>query len=132
MRPSRLLALVIMAAVGLGACRGSTATPAASVGSPPLGTYAAQEGSPPDKLTLLDGGRYRLDIPLVDLHPIGTWTATPAQLSFTEIPGGPCTNVTGTYTWSYEGTALHLTVVSDACTGRPDLFGRSGGWVKQP
>jgi hypothetical protein len=131
-RATSLLTLLIITAVGLGACSGSTATPAASAGSPPLGTYTAQVGSPPNKLTLLDGGRYRLDIPIIDTHPVGTWTATPAQLSFTESPGGPCSDVTGTYTWSYTGTALHLTVVNDACTGRPDTFGESGGWVKQP
>ncbi len=132
-RATSLLALLIIAAVGLGACSGSAATP--SAGSPPLGTYSSQidsPPSPPDKLTLLDGGLYRLDIPIYDLHPVGTWTATPAQLSFTETPGGPCTDTTGTYTWSYKGTTLHLTVVNDACTGRPDIFGSSGGWVKQP
>ena len=126
-----LMALLIIVAIGLGACRGSAATPAASVDSPPLGTYALA-GSNPQTLTLLDGGQYRHDIPLTDFHLSGAWTATPAQLSFTETHGGPCTNVTGTYTWSYTGTVLHLTVVNDACPQRPDALGASGGWVRQP
>jgi hypothetical protein len=120
-----LLVFLIVVAVSLGACSAGAATP-------PLGTYTAQEGSPPDKLTLMDGGRYEHDILLVDLHLVGNWTATQTQMSFTETAGGPCTNVTGTYVWSYKGAALHLTVVNDTCVGRPERFGSAKGWVKQP
>ena len=112
-------ALLIIMAVGLGACSGSASTP-------PLGTYALASDTT-ETLTLLDGGRFKHDIPLSDDHISGTWGPSQAELSFTETSGGGCINIPGTYSWSYDGTTLHLTQLVDPC------FVLSGyEWVRRP
>jgi hypothetical protein len=132
----RRLAFVVIAVVGLGACSGGTATPAASAGSPPLGTYALKASNLPsdqvqERLTLLDGGQYKQSISGFAIT--GTWSAAQGQLTFTETAGGACPpNTPGTYTWAYAGTDLTLTLVKDDCIVRPADFSAAGPWVKQP
>lgn len=133
----RRLAFVFIAVVALGACSGAgAATPAPSVGSPPLGTYALKAPNLPfvqqaERLTLLAGGQYKQSIGGYDIS--GTWTATQGQLSFTETNGGDCpANTPGTYTWSYAGSDLTLTLVKDDCVVRPADFSAAGPWVRQP
>jgi len=109
---------------------GASAAPAASVGSPPLGTYASGTQSRPVTLTLLDGGQYKQSVE--SYHITGTWAARQGQLSFTETGGsGACGNAIGTYTWTYDGTDLRLTLVEDGCDARSTDFA-FGPWVKQP
>jgi hypothetical protein len=134
---------------------GGTATPAPSAGSPPLGTYELKDQThlsgvqQAERLTLLAGGQYRQSIAGLDIT--GTWTASqgrgePGQLTFRETAGGQCSppssspsstefspgNVPGTYSWSYAGTDLTLTLVKDDCEVRPADFSAVGPWVLQP
>ena len=132
----RRLAFLVIAILGVGACSGGTPTPAPSAGSPPLGTYALKNPNLPvvqqrERLTLLAGGQYKQSVGGLDIT--GTWTAAQGQLSFTETAGGGCpANTPGTYTWSYSGTLLLMTLVKDDCSERPADLADPGGWVKQP
>jgi hypothetical protein len=123
----RWLRFVFIAAVGLAACSGAASPSAAS---PPLATYAVKRDITPATLTLQDGGRYQMAIEGFAIT--GTWTSAQGQLSFTETGGGVCTGSLGTYTWSYTGTLLVMTLVKDVCTVRPEDFANPAGWVKQP
>jgi hypothetical protein len=54
----------------------------------------------------------------------GTFAVSGNQLTWTDTGGhGSCAQLgaafaSGTYTWSFDGSALTLTAVSDSCTGR--------------
>jgi hypothetical protein len=124
------LALVLIAVLGLGGCTGSSATPSPSLGAPPLAAYALKTSNLPESLTLVAGGQYKMTVQGYDIT--GTWTSDQSRLSFTETAGGVCTGTPGTYTWSYAGTLLLLTLVKDDCTVRPADLANPGGWVKQP
>ena len=126
----RRLAFAFIVVLGLGACSGGTATPVPSPGSPPLGTYALKITNLPESLTLVAGGQYKMTVQGFDIT--GTWSGQQGQLSFTETAGGACTGALGTYTWSYTGTLLLMTLVKDACDVRPADIANPGGWVKQP
>jgi hypothetical protein len=60
----------------------------------------------------------------------GVYTVTGNQIT---IQGDyvPCKGIVGTYTWTYDGTALSFTTVDDQCTDRRNVTGR-GQWLKKP
>ncbi len=69
-----------------------------------------------ERLTLNADGTYSQ---LVDILSIdGNWTGTGNQITFTEISGGHCTGIPGTYQWSLSGKVLTFTKVQDDCTDR--------------
>jgi hypothetical protein len=146
----RRLAFLFIAVLGFGACSGGSPTPAPSAGTPRLGTYMLKDQThlngvmQAERLTLLAGGQYTQFIGGNDIT--GTWSAAQGQLTFTETGGGDCSppssspsstefspgNVPGTYSWSYVGTDLTLTLVKDDCVVRPPDFSAAGPWVLQP
>jgi hypothetical protein len=127
----RRLAFMFITVLGLTACGGAATTPAPSAGLPPLGAYSLKVTNLPESLTLETGGEYKMSVQGYDIT--GTWkTASQGQLLFTETAGGECTGLPGTYTWSYAGTLLLMTVVKDDCVVRPADFANPGGWTKQP
>jgi hypothetical protein len=129
---------------------GGTATPAPSAGSPPLGTYELKDQThlsgvqQAERLTLLAGGQYKQSVAGLDIT--GTWTAAQGQLTFRETGGGECSppsaspsstefspgSVPGTYSWSFAGTELTLTLVKDDCEVRPADLSAVGPWVLLP
>ena len=78
------------------------------------------------------GGAYRVlqgDKAMVE----GTYTIDGAKLVLTDVSGPyacPAASKTGTYTWRFDGKALVLTKVDDACDDRSgDLNGHP--WTKR-
>jgi hypothetical protein len=60
----------------------------------------------------------------------GVYTVTGDQITF-QGDFVPCKGIVGTYTWTYDGTALSFTAVDDECTERRNVTGR-GQWLKKP
>jgi hypothetical protein len=98
-----------------------------------LGVYdnnSTPNGS--ETLTLLDGGRYTLQVPKYRANVRGSWAVLGEQTVFTETIGGDCSGFPGTYKLAMNGTALTFTKVKDDnCSVRAaDLT--SGPWIKEP
>lgn len=58
----------------------------------------------------------------------GTYTVTGNQIT---INSGMCTDVIGTYTWTYDGKALSFKSLGDKCSVR-EFYLEIGQYVKQP
>ncbi len=86
-----------------------------------------------ETLTLLDGGRYILQVYGDDVPITGTWAISAEQIVFTEAAGGgDCPGDPGTYQFVMDGKALTLTKVKDPyCDLRVEDF-TSGAWIKKP
>ncbi len=95
-------------------------------GAFPLGTFTAIHPQDTTLMEFLEGGKYAAP----DVGATGTFTATGNQIVLVEAEG-PCKGIPGTYTWSFDGTNLTLTVVQDKCS-LPRGSDLSRVWVKQP
>ncbi len=86
-----------------------------------------------ETLTLLDGGRYILQVQGDDVPITGTWAISAGQIVFTEAAGGgDCPGDPGTYKFVMDGKTLTFTKVKDAyCDLRIEDF-TSGRWIKKP
>ncbi len=87
----------------------------------------------PETLTLLDGGRYILQIEGNDNPITGTLAISAGQMVFTEAAGGgDCPGEPGTYKFVTDGKALTFTKVQDPyCDLRVEDF-TSGPWSRKP
>ncbi len=118
-----------------------TLTPAASPTLPPVATV---EGSfPIGKFTngtgnvtwaFLADGKSSTQYPTTSMGNTlpasdpGTYTVTGNQIT---INSGMCTDVIGTYTWTYDGNALSFKSLGDKCSVR-EFYLELGQYVKQP
>ncbi len=86
-----------------------------------------------ETLTLLDGGRYSLQVQGDDIPITGTWAISAEQIVFTEAAGGgDCPDKPGTYKFTVDGKALTFSKVQDPyCDLRVEDF-TSGPWIKKP
>ena len=116
----------------------TTSAPPAAPGSsstvPPggLGVYTRPapsnvQGST-STLTLYADGHYNLD---ASSGVTGRWTYTNGKATFTETSDTTCMGIPGTYSWSYDGTHLSLTVANDTCIIRIRDF-PAGPYTKGP
>jgi len=58
----------------------------------------------------------------------GSFTVNGDQIS---MKGDHCGDITGTYTWTYEGKALNFSLFEDKCTDRKVVIG-NGSWFMTP
>jgi hypothetical protein len=78
-------------------------------------------------LTLYADGHYTLD---ASAGVTGRWAYADGRTTFTETSDTACKGILGTYAWSWDGTHLSLTVVSDSCPIREQDF-PAGPYTKE-
>lgn len=101
----------------------ATSVPATSATPPPGGEGAYVRPRPANVdggtsiLTLFAGGHYTQDVGVT-----GAWSYANCQMTFTETSSTACQGIPGIYEWSFDGSHLRLTVVSDSCEIREHDF----------
>ena len=115
---------LISSTTGCGTKAVNPATTPASTGDFPIGTFTNSDQSwtwefKTDGSYLAQGLQSREN---------GNFTVDGNQIS---ISGDYCGEITGNYTWTYDGTALTFEMIDDKCTDRLGVV-VTGNWVKKP
>lgn len=122
------LILLFVAAVLLAGCGGASAakptTTPAALGDFPIGNFSNSIVA--WTWDFKADGSYSAGGPQVVEH--GIFTVTGNQIS---LKGDYCGDAIGTYTWTYDGTALKFETIKDECADRAGTV-VNGKWVKKP
>jgi hypothetical protein len=137
----RLVPCIVIVIVATAAC--SSGDPASSEktgpsGAPssapardlPTGTYQHDSGPYGPVILTLSPGRYTEAVPNYKVRVEGTVNEAPDGITFTEIKGGACPSVPGTYTITEEEAGLRFTLVRDECSPRTADW-PSGPWTQK-
>jgi hypothetical protein len=133
-----LIIVVATAACSSGASSSNSSSKTGPPGAPssasprslPVGTYEHNSGPFGPVILTLTPGRYMEAVPNYQVRVEGTVNEAPDGVTFTEIKGGDCQGVPGTYTITEEATGLKFTLVHDDCSPRTADW-PSGPWTKK-
>ena len=137
----RLVPCIVIVIVATAGC--SSGDPASSATTGPLdapssastrdlpaGTYEHDSGPYGPVILTITPGRYAEAVPNYNVRVEGTVNAAPDGVTFTEIKGGACPGVPGTYTITDEAAGFKFTLVHDDCAPRITDW-PSGPWTKR-
>jgi len=128
LRLAPMAILLSLVAAGCGPTETPLPTPGPAIASFPVGTFT-RDGEDPLGGRIINfeaDGSY-----LYQGHgdtAVGTYTVTGDQIVFKD---NVCGGVTGTYTWSFDGTALSFTMLHDTCGPRPGVL-HLATWERTP